>query len=226
MVSLRSRYSSCAGTGTGTGTGTGRTIVASKNRYGPDEADLVRDRLAVALSRTGTGDAQAFRLVYELTSAKLFGICLRICGDRAAAEDVLADTYVSIWKHAGTWQPGRASPISWLSAIARNRSVDWLRSARRRSAASLEGVEHVADPAVSIEATLLNSENYAQLHKRLDGLGEMEDWAIRAAFFDGFTYAELAEMRGIPLGTMKSRIRRALARMKCDLSINDMLPTA
>ena len=179
-----------------------------------DEADLAREHLAEAVLHTGLGDRQAFRLVYELTSAKLFGICLRICRDHAAAEDVLADVYLTIWKQAGAWEPGRASPISWLAVIARNRSIDWYRSNGRRQAAPLESADHVAHPDPDAEMILLNVDENARLHRCIEELAPLEKRMICAAFFDGFTYAELAKHQGIPLSTVKSKMRRTLLRIR------------
>src|SRR3982751_6314544 len=92
------------------------------------DVTAARARLVEALQQTGEGDRAAFQTVYRLTAAKLFGICLRICGERSAAEDVLHEVYLTIWKRAGAFEPGRASPISWLATIARNRSIDWVRA--------------------------------------------------------------------------------------------------
>ena len=93
------------------------------------DADAARSReLAAALVRVPGGDRAALRLVYQETSAKLFGVCLRILKDRSEAEDVLQDVYVTVWRKAASFDPGRASPITWMVAIARNRSIDRLRS--------------------------------------------------------------------------------------------------
>jgi DNA-directed RNA polymerase specialized sigma24 family protein len=92
-------------------------------------AMLTRDELALALGRAGEGDRSAFKIVYEATSAKLLGVCLRILADRQLAEDVLQDTYLTVWRKASTFDATRASPITWLVTIARNRSIDRLRSA-------------------------------------------------------------------------------------------------
>ena len=92
------------------------------------DADAARSQLAAALVRIGTGDRAALRIVYQDTSAKLFGVLLRILKDRSEAEDVLQDVYVTVWRKAALFNPERASPITWLVAIARNRAIDRLRS--------------------------------------------------------------------------------------------------
>jgi DNA-directed RNA polymerase specialized sigma24 family protein len=84
------------------------------------DADTSRSQLAAALMRVAGGDRAALRMVYQDTSAKLFGVCLRILNNRSEAEDVLQEVYVTVWRKAAAFDPGRASPITWLVAIARN----------------------------------------------------------------------------------------------------------
>lgn len=92
------------------------------------DADAARRQLTAALARVAAGDRAALRIVYQDTSAKLFGVCLRILHDRTEAEDVLQDVYVTVWGKAAAFDPGRASPITWLVTIARNRAIDRLRA--------------------------------------------------------------------------------------------------
>lgn len=185
------------------------------------DPDAARARLVEALVATGDEDRAAFKTLYRMTSAKLFGVCLRICGDRQAAEDVLSEVYLTVWKRAGAYEPGRASPISWLATIARNRSIDWRRRARRTPSAPLDEAPEIADDAPLASERMLLSEQDAKLHLCLDELEARQRDAIRTAFFDGLTYAELAERRAVPLGTMKSWVRRGLVRLKDCLGDDD-----
>jgi RNA polymerase sigma factor (sigma-70 family) len=173
-----------------------------------------RLRLVEALLATAREDRSAFRDLYTLTSAKLFGICYRICGDRVAAEDVLHDVYVTIWKRAAAFEPHRGSPIAWLATIARNRAIDWRRAHAVRRSGKLEEVPTIVDPAPLASEAMLMDEASSQLHDCLDSLELRQQSAIRTAFFDGVTYAELAEQQAVPLGTMKSWVRRGLARLR------------
>jgi len=177
-------------------------------------ADTARARLSEVLLRTGAEDRDAFNELYRLTSAKLFGITLRICGERQAAEDVLHDVYITIWRRASGWEPGRASPITWLATIARNRAIDWRRAQGVRRTSPIDDAPDIADPGPGAERALLASEDTRRLLDCLDGLDAPQRDAIRTAFFDGVTYAELAIARAVPLGTMKSWVRRGLARLK------------
>lgn len=178
------------------------------------KADVHRATLAAALIATGEEDRSAFRTVYRMTSAKLFGICIRICGDRQAAEDVLHEVYLTIWRRAGSFQPDRASPISWLATIARNRAIDWRRANSARRIDPVEWADEIADGSLTADEAMIAGESDRRLHLCLDSLDVQQKNAIRTAFFGGLTYAELAERSAVPLGTMKSWVRRGLARLK------------
>src|SRR6266481_3350994 len=119
------------------------------------DADATRSQLAAALARVAGGDRAALRTIYQDTSAKLFGVCLRILNDRSEAEDVLQDVYLTVWRKSAAFDDARASPITWLVAIARNRSIDRLRSAgAARFSEPIEAADAVADPASSAAQTL------------------------------------------------------------------------
>ena len=164
--------------------------------------------------RTGQEDRDALQEVYRLTSAKLFGICLRICGERSAAEDVLHDVYLTIWKRAGAYEPGRASPISWLATIARNKAIDWVRARGARPSHPIEEAMTIPDPIPDQDEAVARDQEARRLHDCLEALDDRARDAIRTAFFDGVTYAELAERKKLPLGTMKSIVRRGLLQLR------------
>jgi RNA polymerase sigma-70 factor (ECF subfamily) len=174
-----------------------------------------RSQLAAALVRVATGDRAALRIVYQDTSAKLFGVCLRILNDRSEAEDVLQDVYVTVWRKAASFDPARASPITWLVAIARNRSIDRLRaSAQSRRSEPIESAEDVSDHAPGALDLVVSAEQQVRLKTCLGELEERQSSAIRGAFLDGVTYDQLAQRMGVPLGTMKSWIRRGLMKLR------------
>lgn len=160
------------------------------------------------------GDPSGVRRVYDLTSAKLFGICLRICGDRQAAEDVLQDVYVKVWRRAGAFDAGRASPISWLAMIAHNAAIDWVRREGRATMLPQSHLDAVADERPAADALLGDAQERARLHACLDGLEPDQSAVIRRAFLDGMSYPDLAQSLGRPLGTIKSWARRGMARLK------------
>jgi RNA polymerase sigma factor (sigma-70 family) len=163
------------------------------------EEHAARRQLVAALARVGKGDRAALRLVYENRSAKLFGVCLRILGVKAEAEDVLQGVYLTVWRRAATFDPGRASPISWLVAIARNRSIDRLRAnATTRRMQPIDDALDISDPTPGAREQVETSQQRLRLSNCLDELEERHATAIRAAFLDGATYEMLAERIGVP----------------------------
>jgi len=173
-----------------------------------DSGQLVR--LVEAVAR---GDRQSFALLYQRTSAKLYGICLRLLGSEAEAQDILQEVYVTVWQKAHRFDGARASAMTWLAVLARNRSIDRL---RRRSIGSdgLDAAADIEDDSPSAFEVVGNAQDAERLNHCLEELEERARSMIRAAFLDGATYPELAEREGVPLGTMKSWIRRGLQRLK------------
>ncbi|MBE7217494.1 MAG: sigma-70 family RNA polymerase sigma factor [Caulobacteraceae bacterium] len=181
----------------------------------PTDATAARERLTRDLEATAGGDRRALERVYEATSAKLYGVCLRILHDEAEAEDTLQDVYLTIWRRAGAFDPARGvSPVTWLAAIARNRAIDRLRADRSSASRPLEAAAQAPDPAPLASHGLEQRQEAARLNGCLEALPQDHAAAVRAAFFGGFTYAALAEAAAVPLGTMKSRIRRSLQQLK------------
>lgn len=182
------------------------------------DLEVNRTLIAGALARIPAGDRADLRTVYRLTSAKLFGVTLRILGDRGEAEDVLQEVYMTVWRRAADFDAGRASPMTWLIAIARNRAIDRLRAGRTsRHMDPIDAAAEIADAGPRADAALEASQDHTRLHGCLDGLAAHERNALRGAFFDGNTYEELAERAKTPLGTMKSWIRRAMIKLKACL---------
>lgn len=175
------------------------------------EAEVARSRLCDDLALTGRGDRAALARIYDHTSAKLFGIVLRLVGDRGAAEDVLQETYLKIWSRAGSFDRERASPITWMATIARNSAIDRRRAADRRpeEAADLTELAPAAEEPAGIDPG-----ERIELAECMGTLDEHQRRFIRSAFFDGYSYAELADRASVPLGTMKSWIRRGLDRLR------------
>ncbi|NYH96570.1 sigma-70 family RNA polymerase sigma factor [Novosphingobium marinum] len=181
---------------------------------GTDEAAARRQQLVLALERVATGDRDALRQVYEMTSAKLLGIIVRILPDREQAEDVLQDVYFKVWRRAGRYDASLGSPISWLAVIARNAAVDEARRNGRTPASEDGELENIVDDAQLPDDFLCEAEMHAEVRRCLDELEENQRRSIRMAFFGGLTHSQLAEALAVPLGTMKSWIRRGLANLK------------
>ncbi|TPG12488.1 sigma-70 family RNA polymerase sigma factor [Sphingomonas oligophenolica] len=145
-----------------------------------------------------------------MTSARLFGICLRVCGERQAAEDVLHDVYQTIWQRAGAWDPAGGSAMTWLASIARDHAIAW----RRASEAASRALP--IDDAVRIVDRCISTKPAQPLEQCLAKLDPRQRHAICAAFFDGATYPELAGRQGISIDAMKRRIREGPTVMRHD----------
>ncbi|MGB7655574.1 MAG: sigma-70 family RNA polymerase sigma factor [Novosphingobium sp.] len=181
----------------------------------PDQAlSLERAALSRALGRVALQDRDALQEVYRRTSRKLFGICLRILGERSEAEDAMQEVYLTIWRRAGSFDPARGNPISWLAALTRNRAIDLLRRSGRRESAPIELAVDVADESPDAETALIEQGDEARITYCIERLAKSDAAMIRTAFFEGTTYADLAGRSDLPLGTVKSRIRRALLKLR------------
>ena len=170
--------------------------------------------LEQALEAVATGDRAAFGVVYQRTSVKLFGVVLRILSERQEAEEVLQEVYLAVWRRAGAFDPARGTAMTWLITLARNRALDRLRVSRRRRSDPIELADDAPDPAPDAETLVLAQDEAGRIAWCLDRLDGDDARLIRTAFFEGASYAELATRAARPLGTVKSRIRRALIRLK------------
>jgi RNA polymerase sigma-70 factor (ECF subfamily) len=174
-----------------------------------------RTPLDMLLKDIALGSRQAFEKLYRDSSPRLFAICLRIVSQRSEAEDVLQEVYATVWHKAAQYDVERAGAMSWLAMIARNKAIDRIRSQpQTRKTEPLELAEAVPDPTASPQLDAQASADRVRLDECLNELDARRRSLIRAAFFDGSTYEELAVRIGSPLGTVKSWIRRSLLQLR------------
>lgn len=172
--------------------------------------------IAALILRVALRDRRAFAQLYDATAAKLFGTCLRILRNRAEAEEALQEVFVKIWLRADRFTVTGQSPMAWLVAIARHQAIDRLR-ARREAAALDEGALAVRDPAPGPEARAVAAGERLRLAGCLDALPQDRAQAVRGAYLDGDSYADLALRFGVPLNTMRTWLRRSLLRLRACL---------
>ncbi len=172
------------------------------------------DELNRLLQSTGRNDQTAFAELYKRTSPKLFGVCLRMLRDRGAAEEVLQETYTTVWRRAATFDATRASAITWLVALSRNKAIDRLRQHREELLDDPQNLDAAIDQQPTPAADAESSQEYRRLQQCLDELEPQQQSSVREAFFSGATYNELAARCKVPLGTMKSWIRRSLIQLR------------
>jgi RNA polymerase sigma factor (sigma-70 family) len=172
------------------------------------EPDLVPLMASIA-----HGDQAALSELYRRTSRKLYGICVGTLGSESDAEEVLQDVYVTIWRKAALFDRTKSRPITWLAVLARNRSIDRLRR-KRLPTGSLELAADVPDGSDTALEVIELAEDSARLSACLEELDEQQKGFIKSAFIEGATYSQLADRASVPLGTMKSWIRRGLQRLR------------
>lgn len=185
----------------------------------PDTPPERSARLADLLARTALADQAAFAELYRQTCSHLYGVALRILREASAAEEILQESYVAVWHHAGSYVAAKSQPLTWLTAIVRNRCLD---SLRRRE---LDTVTLTADEAdepdrelpadtASPAELLLQGADAQSVRECVEALEGAARQAIALAFFQGLSHAELAAHLREPLGTVKSWIRRGLERLR------------
>lgn len=170
--------------------------------------------LPLLLARCAAGDRAALEAFYRRTSAAVFGRVLRLVRDRGVAEEVLQETYLAVWRHAARFDRNAGSPMTWVTAIARYRALDRIQGRRPTLSLDESDASERADPAPSPLEEVMSSEQRRTLERCLDELEEEARRSILLAFWRGFSYAEVAAAIGRPEGTVKSWIRRGLARLK------------
>ena len=183
--------------------------------YSSDPTDLI------LLQRIVARDTAALAELYDRHSRLLFGLILRIVRDRAEAEEILQDVFVRVWTRAALFDARLGGPIAWLVRIARNGAIDRLRAQRSRDAAGGPALdESLANRTASAtdirnpETVVLDAERRETVNDALVLLPTEQRRLIEAAFFEGYTHSELAARFGLPLGTVKTRIRAGIVAMR------------
>jgi RNA polymerase sigma-70 factor, ECF subfamily len=175
-------------------------------------------RLADLLARTALSDQVAFGELYRATSSQLYGVAIRILREAAMAEEVLQESYVAVWHHAASYAPAKSQPLTWMTAIVRNRCLDNLRR-RELDTVSMTADDDHADLELPGEGPtpadlLIEGADAQSVRECVETLEGGSKQAIALAFFQGLTHAELAAHLHEPLGTVKSWVRRGLERLR------------
>lgn len=176
---------------------------------------VANERLADLLSRCGVGDRKAFAALYDATKSKLFAVSLRIVRERHIAEEVLQDSFVSIWNNAGKYAVDKSAPMTWMTAIVRNRSLDIVRRPLVEIADQDDFFAlNMEDPAPEPPDQFAARREQASIERCMKGLDGDQLQTISLAFFHGLSHSEVADHLGRPLGTVKTHIRRGLQKLK------------
>ena len=173
------------------------------------------------LQRIAARDTAALAELYDRHSRLLFGLILRIVRDRGEAEDILQEAFVRVWTRAETYDAQVGGPLAWIVRVARNYAIDRLRARRVRASVDAPAIDLAAVEAAALatgiqtpEAAVLIAERRRALTDAMAGLPAEQRQLIEAAFFEGYTHSELARRFGLPLGTVKTRIRTGMIAMR------------
>jgi RNA polymerase sigma-70 factor (ECF subfamily) len=190
----------------------GATAVSGTPQRQPALLPLIR--------RMAAGDQGAAGALYDETSQNLFALAVRICGNAEDAEEVLHDAYCRAWRNAASYDESRGSVMSWLVLMTRSIAIDLVRSRKRVSSTlPIEGdAAEIASGERSPETRVCENETVEQIRRALDCLTPEQRQAVELAFYRGFTHSEMAEHLQVPLGTVKTRVRTGLLRLREALS--------
>ena len=177
--------------------------------------NVANERLVALLAQAGLGNRRAFADLYEATKSKLFAVSLRIVRERHIAEEVLQDSFVNIWNNATKYAVAQSAPMTWMTAIVRNRSLDIV----RRPFLEVQDEEdyfasNMEDDRPGPDAQLVARRDQVNIERCMKGLDGEQQQTISLAFFQGLSHAEVASHLGKPLGTVKTHIRRGLLKLK------------
>ncbi|MCA1582302.1 MAG: sigma-70 family RNA polymerase sigma factor [Acidobacteria bacterium] len=172
------------------------------------------DRALIA--RVEGREAEALATLYDRHSARLMGLCQRILGDTGEAEEVLQEVFLWVWRSASKFDASRGSVLAWLLVGTRSRAIDRVRTRRPGARAGLRSVETVPDTASGedIEADSASRQWESQCRSAIAELPEDQRRALELAYFDGLTHQEISERTGTPLGTVKTRVRLGLMKLR------------
>jgi len=186
----------------------------------PERAAESRQADQATLGRIARGDQSAFADLYDRHARLVYSLALRILQERADAEDVVQEVFAQVWDQAGRYDASRGSVAAWMLMLARSRAIDRLRARRARpeSAAAADDPESVVDVAAAQDLALLSAEQTARLQRALAELPEAQRTALELAYYEGLTHAEVAARLAQPLGTVKTRIRQAVIKLRESLA--------
>jgi RNA polymerase sigma-70 factor (ECF subfamily) len=166
------------------------------------------------LSFVGQGDSEAFTILYDRYGRAAFSLAYRVMGERQAAEDLVQDAFLKLWRSATSYRPERSGVRTWLFSIVRNRGIDLrAHASRRRTQDRIEALAPRSQPSEAFAETWRNSQR-DRVRDALNTLPPEQLKVLELAYFSGYTHAQVSELLDVPLGTIKGRLRLGLKKMR------------
>ena len=182
------------------------------------DPDIPRD-LAARLRLVARGDAAAFDAVYDQVAASVFGIVRRVIRDPAQSEEVTQDVLLEIWRNAAKFDAERGSAIAWVMMVAHRRAVDRVRSVQKESERERRAAAAADIPYDEVAEAVESSLEHERVRRCLGSLTGLQRESVTLAYYGGYTYGQVAGLLGVPTGTIKTRMRDALIRLRDCLGV-------
>jgi RNA polymerase sigma-70 factor, ECF subfamily len=185
-----------------------------------DAAQPDRDEATALLSRVATGDQRAFSDLYDLIAPRMLGLVRHVLKDHAQSEEVVQEVLLEVWQTATRFDPNKGKAVTWMLTMAHRRAIDRVRSAQAsRDRDTKIGIRDLGREVDTVSESVEISIEHRRVEKAMARLSDLQRQAVELAYYGGYTQSEVAEMLNIPLGTVKTRLRDGLIRLRTELGV-------
>ncbi|WP_419866108.1 ECF RNA polymerase sigma factor SigK [Microcella alkaliphila] len=185
-----------------------------------DATPPAADEATALLTRTASGDQRAFSDLYDLIAPRMLGLVRHVLKDHAQSEEVVQEVLLEVWQTASRFDPNKGKAVTWMLTMAHRRAIDRVRSAQAsRDRDTKIGIRDLGRDVDTVSETVEISIEHKRVEKAMARLSDLQRQAVELAYYGGYTQSEVAEMLNIPLGTVKTRLRDGLIRLRTELGV-------
>ncbi|RZT60673.1 RNA polymerase ECF family sigma subunit [Microcella alkaliphila] len=185
-----------------------------------DATPPTADEATALLTRVATGDQRAFSDLYDLIAPRMLGLVRHVLKDHAQSEEVVQEVLLEVWQTASRFDPNKGKAVTWMLTMAHRRAIDRVRSAQAsRDRDTKIGIRDLGRDVDTVSETVEISIEHKRVEKAMARLSDLQRQAVELAYYGGYTQSEVAEMLNIPLGTVKTRLRDGLIRLRTELGV-------